>query len=106
MYLIVYEDYGKDPRNIATAETLAAAKACIANEFDGTPPKDSDYHTDEIGRIVFSLGDTDYIIQALPHWSKGGFNQGKTVAQNPGDDFIDKHYPGLIGGEDDDEATN
>ena len=68
MFLVIYEDHGHEPRNIATAENMRAAKACI-DKACGEHVEDSEYETDEDGRTVFIIGDAQYAIEALVHWS-------------------------------------
>lgn len=69
MFLVSYEDHGAEyPENIATAESMNAAKACIESELD-IELDDSDYETDERGRTIVLLGDSQYAIEALKHWS-------------------------------------
>lgn len=70
MFLVIYEDYGKEPQNVATAETVTAAKAAIAHAL-GIDEEDVDQierEIDEQGRQCFIIGDAQYVIVPLVHW--------------------------------------
>lgn len=68
MFVVSFEDHGKEPKNIGTAETTKLAKQCIEEHF-GSEVKSEDFVVDDRHRIVFSIGDAQYVIESLQHWS-------------------------------------
>jgi hypothetical protein len=70
MFLVIYEDHGKEPENLATASNIAQAKSFISMELGLDDPAEIDsyeWKNDDEGRMLCILGDAQYVIQPLKH---------------------------------------
>lgn len=68
MFLVIYDDHGKEPEYMMVCYTVEGAKHYIGYEMGVSIP-DEDYETDEHGHVVYVLGDSQYIIWPVDLWS-------------------------------------
>lgn len=71
MFLVSYEDHGYDTRNLVTASNMTVAKWYVSEKMKerGHSIVETEWETDELDRTIFSLGDAQYVIEALVHIS-------------------------------------
>lgn len=64
MYIVSYEDHGREPRNLAVASSLESAKDYINKQLGAVVP-DDEWDIDEYARIIYCFGDAQYVIELV-----------------------------------------
>lgn len=70
MYVVIFQEHGKEDKPLFTASNINTAKAGIADKL-GIDEKDVELERDEESDTIYryNIGDADYTVYALSHWS-------------------------------------